>query len=164
MVQTAGDVLLTMYELSDKENWENALKTLDELESKYEQWIIEEEAKIEDLEQRYQKAAEANIEECYISLKRIKNGIHLLKNDNEGKIVAAFRFMNRAMLWQQQRSKITQRKWIKRGNSVSTLEEAEATDLISLYEYQKRSEEHTSELQSRGHLVCRLLLEKKNKK
>src|SRR5690625_5573886 len=26
-----------------------------------------------------------------------------------------------------------------------------------------RSEEHTSELQSRGHLVCRLLLEKKNK-
>src|SRR5439155_22503213 len=26
-----------------------------------------------------------------------------------------------------------------------------------------RSEEHTSELQSRGHLVCRLLLEKKNR-
>src|SRR5690625_5602957 len=26
----------------------------------------------------------------------------------------------------------------------------------------RRSEEHTSELQSRGHLVCRLLLEKKN--
>src|SRR5690625_7010821 len=28
--------------------------------------------------------------------------------------------------------------------------------------FSKRSEEHTSELQSRGHLVCRLLLEKKN--
>src|SRR5207253_4025299 len=28
----------------------------------------------------------------------------------------------------------------------------------------ERSEEHTSELQSRGHLVCRLLLEKKKKK
>src|SRR5690625_6001316 len=27
--------------------------------------------------------------------------------------------------------------------------------------YRPRSEEHTSELQSRGHLVCRLLLEKK---
>src|SRR5690625_6221513 len=27
-----------------------------------------------------------------------------------------------------------------------------------------RSEEHTSELQSRGHLVCRLLLEKKNQR
>src|SRR5690625_6749192 len=29
---------------------------------------------------------------------------------------------------------------------------------------QPRSEEHTSELQSRGHLVCRLLLEKKKNK
>src|SRR5438874_6848891 len=31
-------------------------------------------------------------------------------------------------------------------------------------EHQKRSEEHTSELQSRRDLVCRLLLEKKKKK
>src|SRR5439155_21341806 len=29
---------------------------------------------------------------------------------------------------------------------------------------ESRSEEHTSELQSRGHLVCRLLLEKKKKR
>src|SRR5687768_18038905 len=34
-----------------------------------------------------------------------------------------------------------------------------ARDLLA-----ERSEEHTSELQSRLHLVCRLLLEKKNKK
>src|SRR5690625_756459 len=36
----------------------------------------------------------------------------------------------------------------------------------SLGEYPaiSRSEEHTSELQSRGHLVCRLLLEKKKKR
>src|SRR5437660_5112546 len=32
------------------------------------------------------------------------------------------------------------------------------------YLARRRSEEHTSELQSRGHLVCRLLLEKKKKK
>src|SRR5690625_6964691 len=32
-----------------------------------------------------------------------------------------------------------------------------------LLEFPRRSEEHTSELQSRGHLVCRLLLEKKKK-
>src|SRR5690554_7007862 len=32
------------------------------------------------------------------------------------------------------------------------------------YSHMLRSEEHTSELQSRPHLVCRLLLEKKNKK
>src|SRR5690625_6741968 len=34
--------------------------------------------------------------------------------------------------------------------------------LIPRYVRLVRSEEHTSELQSRGHLVCRLLLEKKN--
>src|SRR5690625_5712302 len=32
------------------------------------------------------------------------------------------------------------------------------------YRIHQRSEEHTSELQSRGHLVCRPPLEKKNKK
>src|SRR5690625_5318750 len=32
-------------------------------------------------------------------------------------------------------------------------------DLLPLLETNARSEEHTSELQSRGHLVCRLLLE-----
>src|SRR5437870_5751022 len=37
------------------------------------------------------------------------------------------------------------------------LENAPAPKVIVI-----RSEEHTSELQSRGHLVCRLLLEKKN--
>src|SRR5687768_18575921 len=34
----------------------------------------------------------------------------------------------------------------------------------SLARVRRRSEEHTSELQSRLHLVCRLLLEKKKKK
>src|SRR5690606_39662684 len=34
----------------------------------------------------------------------------------------------------------------------------------AVYRYFKRSEEHTSELQSRENLVCRLLLEKKKKK
>src|SRR5690554_7082618 len=35
--------------------------------------------------------------------------------------------------------------------------------LLALKVYLVRSEEHTSELQSRPHLVCRLLLEKKNR-
>src|SRR5690625_5687536 len=34
-------------------------------------------------------------------------------------------------------------------------------DLMTYHVSMERSEEHTSELQSRGHLVCRLLLEKK---
>src|SRR5438874_9117825 len=37
-------------------------------------------------------------------------------------------------------------------------------ELDSIVRHYKRSEEHTSELQSRRDLVCRLLLEKKKKK
>src|SRR5690554_7065396 len=43
--------------------------------------------------------------------------------------------------------------------------EATAKDFVTdAFAHCKRSEEHTSELQSRPHLVCRLLLEKKKKK
>src|SRR5690625_4231831 len=42
------------------------------------------------------------------------------------------------------------------------LEKLTSSGSISSLEEINRSEEHTSELQSRGHLVCRLLLEKKN--
>src|SRR5207253_7799719 len=38
-----------------------------------------------------------------------------------------------------------------------------ADAIVEVTETGSRSEEHTSELQSRGHLVCRLLLEKKKK-
>src|SRR3712207_7066714 len=41
---------------------------------------------------------------------------------------------------------------------------ADLANLAGLYEIvERRSEEHTSELQSRQYLVCRLLLEKKKK-
>src|SRR5690625_6373174 len=39
---------------------------------------------------------------------------------------------------------------------------ARGADTVLFFQL-RRSEEHTSELQSRGHLVCRLLLEKKHK-
>src|SRR5690554_7648137 len=42
--------------------------------------------------------------------------------------------------------------------------EAELNEIVRLVGVDSRSEEHTSELQSRPHLVCRLLLEKKKKK
>src|SRR5690625_7050176 len=52
------------------------------------------------------------------------------------------------------------------GPSIKDKEVNLVTHIIEddMYELQDRSEEHTSELQSRGHLVCRLLLEKKKKK
>src|SRR3712207_6995379 len=39
-----------------------------------------------------------------------------------------------------------------------------ALDVLAVGDDEARSEEHTSELQSRQYLVCRLLLEKKNTK
>src|SRR5207253_10533900 len=48
-----------------------------------------------------------------------------------------------------------------RVDEVLRLLEAETGDRADDLDH-LRSEEHTSELQSRGHLVCRLLLEKKN--
>src|SRR5439155_20950987 len=41
--------------------------------------------------------------------------------------------------------------------------EVDLLDEDGPHRLETRSEEHTSELQSRGHLVCRLLLEKKNR-
>src|SRR5690625_6169575 len=46
---------------------------------------------------------------------------------------------------------------------VASPEELSVEELADRIEIHSRSEEHTSELQSRGHLVCRLLLEKKKK-
>src|SRR5690625_6705236 len=48
------------------------------------------------------------------------------------------------------------------GNDIYPLPEERPVLVVGIMEV-VRSEEHTSELQSRGHLVCRLLLEKKKK-
>src|SRR5690625_7045469 len=51
------------------------------------------------------------------------------------------------------------------GNIMIHAHSYRADEILMLLDVvQDRSEEHTSELQSRGHLVCRLLLEKKKKK
>src|SRR2546422_2281187 len=49
------------------------------------------------------------------------------------------------------------------GADAVTIEQSVATPLEQQMNGVDRSEEHTSELQSRLHLVCRLLLEKKKK-
>src|SRR5439155_23749138 len=52
--------------------------------------------------------------------------------------------------------------WQLIGEAAKRLSGTEGEALKQAHEeVEERSEEHTSELQSRGHLVCRLLLEKK---
>src|SRR5205809_2294271 len=53
--------------------------------------------------------------------------------------------------------------WIRRSESIHWRRVDRSHFPISRFK-RRRSEEHTSELQSRLHLVCRLLLEKKNLK
>src|SRR2546422_8496953 len=66
------------------------------------------------------------------------------------------------------------RAWFSNQDSAHPKSSGRLTDTVQSYEKElieaalaesnkKRSEEHTSELQSRLHLVCRLLLEKKKK-
>src|SRR5207253_2242209 len=67
-------------------------------------------------------------------------------------------------IWRKQKLQPHRVKTFKLSNDRLFAEKT--TDVVSLYLYPPsdsivRSEEHTSELQSRGHLVCRLLLEKK---
>src|SRR5437660_8848322 len=50
------------------------------------------------------------------------------------------------------------------GRAKICVRNARATLVNETMAEKNRAEEHTSELQSRGHLVCRLLLEKKKKK
>src|SRR5439155_19473581 len=57
--------------------------------------------------------------------------------------------------------RIHRHRFIARRNSVSAYLVCQSADEIRAHAVPSRSEEHTSELQSRGHLVCRLLLEKK---
>src|SRR2546429_6695335 len=45
------------------------------------------------------------------------------------------------------------------GDAITLIAVVIATWIMARWEHRKRSEEHTSELQSRLHLVCRLLLE-----
>src|SRR5439155_12575780 len=56
-----------------------------------------------------------------------------------------------------------QRRTIRRPLA-ATVGGSQAMSPASRRESRSRSEEHTSELQSRGHLVCRLLLEKKKRR
>src|SRR2546422_7857525 len=52
--------------------------------------------------------------------------------------------------------------WVRRACQAAPFREAPLNHEVAFQS--RRSEEHTSELQSRLHLVCRLLLEKKKKK
>src|SRR3712207_8926330 len=58
----------------------------------------------------------------------------------------------------------SRRTWERRLKALPETLQAQIGCLVHIQSRFRRSEEHTSELQSRQYLVCRLLLEKKKKK
>lgn len=106
------DLELSMYELSDKGNWDVARALLAKLADKYEAWIADQDSKVEKLDERYQETARNNMARCRDSLRRIRRGVNmLLESEADAPLVECFRWANRAMIWQQQRSRTPQRKW-----------------------------------------------------
>src|SRR5690625_5873087 len=90
-----------------------------------------------------------DFEQTIVNLDLISKRGRELKANNEG--------INREL--EQMRNQL-----LDKDNKINSLEqEIEALEKRVEGNKTTRSEEHTSELQSRGHLVCRLLLEKKNK-
>src|SRR2546429_7152426 len=63
----------------------------------------------------------------------------------------------------RRRAPLRRRGWRQRGNVERRMGESPGGVALPVWlDGRQRSKEHTSELQSRLHLVCRLLLEKKN--
>src|SRR5207302_7001855 len=89
-------------------------------------------------------------------MERVEDTLHLIVQGTD---------RIRVLAWEQAEPFLRARVQILPDLQLSDKEKVEATkrNVQSLIQ-QARSEEHTSELQSRENLVCRLLLEKKNKK
>jgi hypothetical protein len=143
-VAPTAHVTLSMLELSDLGDWDKAKESLIELRDKYKVWIEEIEYSINSEElAAYKDAAEKNVEKCKTSLIRISKGIDLLlESEQDSDLIKCFRWMNRAMIWQQQRSKAKIRKWRKSGtgkNQELTLEyldqEKESHEFESLEDF-----------------------------
>ncbi|HZL09461.1 MAG TPA: helicase-related protein [Prolixibacteraceae bacterium] len=116
-VAPTNHVTLSMFELSDLSDWTKAKESMIALRDMYRSWIngIDNLTDTNEFD-NYREAAKSNVEKCKISLSRISKGIDLLLNAKEDSdLVKCFRWMNRAMIWQQQRSKAKIRKWRKTG-------------------------------------------------
>lgn len=138
-VAPTAHVELSMLELSDLGNWNTAKNSFTALRDNYQLWITDISASINKEEfHSYRDAARANVEKCKISLSRISKGIDLLlKADENSDLVKCFRWMNRAMIWQQQRSKAKIRKWKKSGagaNQILTLDYLDEVNMSQEFE------------------------------
>jgi hypothetical protein len=128
-------VELKMFDMSDLTKGD-ITSNLVQLNSEYEKWINEQEgiAKKE-LKDEFLKTAMRHIESCRACLKRMKEGVELLKSNP--KVNRAFKLMNRAMLLQQLHYGIVIRNWIVEKENITGLEKAIIPDINDQTTWQK---------------------------
>ncbi len=122
-IAPTSHVELSMLKFSDFGNWNESKEGLIKLVSEYSKWIqeVKVQAQTSDELHNYRDSALLNVKKCQNTLHRIQRGVnYLLKAEESSDVVKCFRWMNRAMLWQQQRSKIKQRKWVRTGTFKSS--------------------------------------------
>lgn len=119
-------VELKMYDLCDLsvENFKN----LEKLNIEYEKWINkQEEVALKILNDEMLNTAKRHIKSCRECLKRMKEGVDLLKENK--KVLRAFSLMNRAMLLQQLHYNIDTRNWKIENGLINGLENAVLPDI-----------------------------------
>jgi hypothetical protein len=106
----SGDKVLTasMEALGGLNEDDDGIDDLTSIIEGYDQWIDANSAKIESLNPRVKAAAERHMEECRGALKRMRQGLDLLKSNEDARI--AFKYANEAVYIQQKRAGST-RKW-----------------------------------------------------
>lgn len=104
-----SDEMLSMRNLSDESELlkEEKVNNLKKLISLYELWIVGLKDDLNSLDDRFKEAANRNIEECKLSLDRMKRGISLIEKNTE--VYIAFSLMNRALLMQRVHSGVPER-------------------------------------------------------
>jgi hypothetical protein len=144
LIEAKDSESLAMFNLSDcdEADWKLGKHALKNLRDEYSKWIEQLETEVSGwggnhILQKYIPAANRNINKCKKNYKRIDKGVKLLIDDNSDEnLISCFKWMNHAMLWQQQRSKIEQRKWIREeGANNIVLPEYE---ILSLADFHKK--------------------------
>lgn len=110
VIPAAKGFSFDMLDMSKPQNRLDTVKSLNSLCDAYEYWIAGVRTKRSSLDKGYHKAADKNIENCETCLKRMRNGIAILKDNDTA--FEAFCFANEAMLSQQLHYKLDLGKWV----------------------------------------------------
>jgi len=108
-----GNLDLSMFDLSGDGDFKKGLENIDELINLYKKWINELEKEKNNIDKKLTVTAERHITECKTYLKRMRDGLGLIKKDS--KVRKAFQYMNLAVLTQQIRYSHKTREWNEKG-------------------------------------------------